>query len=235
MKKHLLLLALAGGLFITAAAQTPFQGTLKSKITVEGTTDPNILANIPDYTETIIFGNKKKTVMDLGNGVSNTLIQDGDMQVMYTIIDVPGYGKYYVKTTKEEVEKKQALIKFDYNYTGEYKTIVGYNCQKVVATVTNLEDDETTIMVAYVTNDPAFSDGGNFFDMPNLKGFPMSTEIKQTMPDDTEITIMQEATELIPNKRLKALDFYLPSDAKDLKQDKEAQKAFGLNLDEEEE
>jgi len=234
MKKHLLLLALTVGLFISAMAQKPFQGTIKSKMTVEGTTDPNILASIPDHTETIVLGNKSKTIIELGNGASNTIIQDGDFKVMYVIIDVPGFGKYYLKTTKEEIEKKQALVKYDYNYVEEYKTIVGYNCQKAVVTITNLEDDETSTMVVYVTNDPAFSDGGNFFETPGLKGSPLRVETNRTLEDGTELTIIQEAVELVPNKKLKVLDFYLPSDAKNLKEDKDAQKLFGINLDEEE-
>ena len=235
MKRHLLLLALAAGLFITATAQKPFQGTMKSKITIEGTTDPNILANVPDRAETIILENKSKTVMGLGNGASNTIIKDGDAKIMYIIIDVPGFGKYYIKTAKDEIEKKRALSKYDFTYTEEYKMILAYNCQKVIIQITNLEDDETSTMVMYVTNDPAFSDGGNFFEAPGLKGFPMRTENTQTLDDGTEFTVIQEAVEFVPNKKLKVLDFLLPSDAKDLKQDKDAQKLFGINLDEDSE
>ncbi|MDR1112208.1 MAG: hypothetical protein LBL18_00375 [Bacteroidales bacterium] len=236
MKKHLLLLALAAGLFVTAAAQKPFQGTVKSKISIEGTTDPNILANVPESSETIILGNKSKTVYELGGGgASQTIIQDGDFKIMYVIIEVPGMGKYYIKTTKEDFEKKHVLFKYDFSYEEEYKTIVGYNCQKVVITTTNLEDDEMETVIVYVTKDPAFSDGGNFFETPGLNGYPMYSESKKTLDDGSEITIIEETTELIPNKKLKVLDFYLPSDAKDLKQDKDAQKMFGINLDEEQE
>ncbi|MDR1346505.1 MAG: hypothetical protein LBK03_07390 [Bacteroidales bacterium] len=235
MKKHFLLLTLAAGLFLTAAAQKPFQGTVKSKVSVEGTTDPNILANIPESSETIILGNKSKMVYELGGGASQIIIQDGDFKIMYVIIEVPGMGKYYIKTIKEDLEKKHALLKYDFSYEEEYKTIVGYNCQKVVITITNLEDDETETLIVYVTKDPAFSDGGNFFQTPGLKGYPMYSESKKTLDDDSEITIIEETTELIPNKKLKVLDFYLPSDAKDLKQDKDAQKMFGINLDEEQE
>ena len=233
MKRHLLLLALAAGLFITASAQKPFQGTIKSKISVEGTTDPNILANVPDHAETIIFGNKHKIVMNQGNGVSTTIIRDGDLKVMYIVIDVPGFGKYYIKSTKEAIEKKRALSKYDFTYTEEYKTILGYNCQKVIVKITNLEDDETKTGVMYVTNDPSFSDGTNFFETPGLKGWPMRSENTQTLDDGTEFTVIQEAAELVPNKKLKLLDFLLPSDAKDLKQDKDAQQMFGINLDDE--
>jgi hypothetical protein len=236
MKKQFLLLTITVLVALAANfgyAQKPFQGTIKSSLKVEGITDPNILAGIPSTSETIYFGNKSKMVMDLGSGAAQSIIMDGDLKVMYVVIEVPGMGKYYLKTTKEDIDKKNSLTKYDFNYTDEHKMIVGYDCQKVVVTSTNLEDDETATSTVWVTKDPAFASGGNYFQHPGLEGFPLAIEQTQDANGMT-MTIITEATELIPNKKLKSIDFLLPSGAVDLKQDKEAQKMFGINLDEDE-
>ena len=80
--------------------------------------------------------------------------------------------------------------------------------------VTNLETDEETTEILWVTTELGLGDDINFAQYPGLKGYPLSTEEKKEFNGD-QFTVITNATKITPNTKVKATDFLLPSDAKD--------------------
>ena len=138
---------------ITTFAQKPFAGTITFSWSAEGTDDPNITAQLAELSqEVILLGNSTKTVINQ-MGVRIINITNGDYKLVTTVIDIPGYGKYYVEQDENEVKKRFETTKMDFNYTEETKTIAGYNCKKVVLKTTDLETDEEDEAVLWVTSE----------------------------------------------------------------------------------
>ena len=95
--------------------------------------------------------------------------------------------------------------------------LAGYKCKKVIVTATDLETDEEESAVLWVTSELGLGDDINFFEHPGLKGYPLSTEVKTEM-DGENVTLITQATKIVPNKKVKPTMFMLPSDAKDIKE-----------------
>lgn len=217
---------------ITTFAQKPFAGKITFETTAEGTNDPNVAAQLADMTkEIIIMGNNTKTVVNqMGVGVIN--ITNGDYKMMTIVIDIPGYGKYFIEKDGPEIEKSFETVKMAYDYTAETKTISGYECKKVNITITNLETDEEASLVAWVTDALLTGDMVNFCTYPGLKGFPLSVEQKQEINGEM-LTIIETATAVTPNKKVKSTDFLRPSDATDIKEaPDDLKQMFGISNEE---
>lgn len=218
MKNHISLL-LAGIMLLgstTLFAQKPFVGDISFALSAEGTTDVNVTAQLASINSTItVMGNCTKNVVS-AQGVGQIQITNGDYNTVLSVLDLSSmnYGKYYVEMNKDSIEKEFATQKFDYNYTQEEKTIAGYKCNKVVVTTTDLESDEQTTQTLWVTNDLMLGDNINFSTYPGLKGFPLRTEVKQEDADGNSFTVVQEATTITPNKKVKSTNFLRPADAK---------------------
>lgn len=218
---------------ITTFAQKPFAGTITFAWSAEGTDDPNIAAQLAELSqEVILLGNSTKTVLNqMGVGFIN--ITNGDYKLVTTVIDIPGYGKYYIEQDEAEVKKKFETTKMDFNYTEESKTIAGYNCKKVVVKMTDLETDEEDQIVLWVTNDLLTGDNVNFSTYPGLKGYPLGIEVKKEI-DGEEVTLVQKASAVTPSKKIKSTEFLRPSDAKDIKDaPAELKQMFGADDSEE--
>lgn len=228
MKRIVMLVALFVMAFtVSLSAQKPFAGHIHYKMTVEGIDDPNVLAQMPEGVDVTVFGNKTKTVMNMqGVGIQN--ITDGDTKMTMTLIEVTGLGKYYVEVPADSIEKQLKNQQCDATFTGETKEIAGYLCKRAEIVITDLETDETEEMVAWVSDDFLSSEAINFGSPYRcVKGYPLRTEIKRDY-EDTQFTIIQEATEIKADKKVKAFDFMRPSDAKNLMDDPEMKKMFGL-------
>ena len=222
------------GLVSLVSAQKPFAGTIKMHSHIEGTDDPNILSQGESDYSIMLFGNYTKTVMSPQEGFGIITITNGDAKNVLTILDIMGMGKYYIEIPAEKIQERNKNTKYDYNKTGEKKTIAGYECEKVVVTETDLETDESESAVVYVSTDINNSDAINFQQMPGLAGYPLRMESKQDV-DGTEITVIVEAVEVIPNKKLKIVDFMMPSDAQDIKSNPQLMKMLGMGGDDEDE
>ncbi len=202
-------------LSVSAFAQKPFAGNITFENTAIGTDDPNFLSALSEQTqEYIVMGNNWR--INANYGFDLIQIFNGNTKTLSIVLDLPGYGKYYVKKTAEELDKARANTKMDYEYTNETKSIAGYNCKKVVVKATDLETDEESTVTLWVTEELGLGDEINYAQYPGLKGYPLSTEAK-TEYDGTEITVITTATKVTPNKKVKPTEFLLPSDAKDLK------------------
>lgn len=217
---------------ISALAQKPFAGTIVFETTAEGTDDPNITAELSELTsEVTVMGNNTKTVINnMGVGIVN--ITNGDYKLLTTIIDIPGYGKYYIEKDEEDLKKMFETSKMDFEYKDETKTILDYNCKKVIVKFTNLETDEESEATLWVTEDLLTGDNINFSNYPGLKGYPLSVAIQQDI-NGQSVTIVQTATKITPSKKVKASNFLRPSDSKSIKEaPAELKQAFGLTDEE---
>ncbi len=218
---------------VSAFAQKPFAGKITFEVSAEGISDPNVAAELAEQSvEYTVMGNCYRT--DMNVGIDMTTIVNGNNKTYTIILGIPGYGKYYIQKKQEDLEKKKSTQKYDYQYTEETKTIAGYNCKKVNVTVTDLETDEESSVVLWVTNELGLGDEINAFDHPDLKGYPLSTEVKTEMNGEN-VTIITTATKVTPDKKLKPSAFLLPSDAKDIKDAPEDLKQMlgGLGEDDE--
>ena len=201
---------------VSAFAQKPFAGNITFESTAVGTDDPNIASALAEQTqELIVMGSSWR--MNANYGFDLIQIFNGNSKTLSIVLDIPGYGKYFVKKTAEQLDKLRANIKVDYEYTNETKSIAGYNCKKVIVKSTDLETDEEKSTVLWVTDELGLGDDINYAQYPGLKGYPLSSETK-TEYNGEEITIISTATKITPNKKVKATEFMLPSDAKDLKE-----------------
>lgn len=231
MKRITLILVavLTIGLTSVFAQKAPatFTGTITSKVTCTGTTDPNILAQIPEGTTEMICGNRTKTVQVQEGGLGIISIVNGDSKMMYLILDIPGMGKYYIETSGDSIAKGLEKIKRDLKYTGEKMNVAGYECEKVIETIVNLETDEESEMILYVSKDINPNPDINFASHPNLKGYPLRTERQQDINGET-VTLINEAVTITPSKKIKPAEFLLPSDAKDIHTNPELMKMLGM-------
>ena len=198
------------------SAQKPFAGTITYELSAENTDDANIISQFAGQTkDVIILNNCTKTLADM-QGISIIAISNGDYKSGYQVIAIPGYGKYYTELTEADYKEAFETSKFDYEYTEETKEIAGYQCKKVNVKVTDLETDEEETVVVWVSNDLVVGDNINFSTMPGLKGFPLRTESVTDVQGST-FTYVETATVVKPSKKVKAADFYLPSDAVNFK------------------
>jgi len=234
MKKQIALWIAVIMLFGTIAtfAQKPFAGSIVFETTASGTDDPNIAAQLAEMSEEVtIMGNNTKTAINQ-MGVDIIHITNGDYKLATTIIDIPGYGKYYIEQEEADINKAFEKVKQDYNYTSETKEICGYNCKKVEVKITDLESDEESSLVLWVTEDLMTGDQINFSNYPGLKGYPLCVEIEREISGEN-ITLIQTAKTITPNKKVKASSFLRPSDSTPIKDAPAELKAmFGMSEEE---
>lgn len=214
MKKHITLCFVLVMLFgaMQLSAQKPFAGTITYDLSAENTDDVNVLATFAGQTKEItLLGNCTKTAVDM-QGIGIITITNGDDKVIYRIIDIPGYGKYYEEAGEKDIKEMFETVKYDYNYTEETRDVAGYKCNKVIITVTNLDTDEEKNIIVWVTNDLLVGENVNFASMPGLKGFPLRSE---TPVDEQGVTftMVENASLVKANKKIKDMDFLLPSGA----------------------
>lgn len=215
----------------TVSAQKPFSGTIKMKSQITGTEDPNVIANTPPEMETIVFGNKSKLVIN-SEQANISVVVDGDTKKSYQIFDIPSIGVCYFETTEAEIKSKQEFIQYKYVYLDEEKVIAGYNCKKVMLTITDLETDEEESVVFYVTKDISSSDAINFTQFPGLVGFPLRIEssMEETAPG---AMLVMEASEITLSDQFSETDFALPANAKNIMENEELKKMFGITEEKE--
>lgn len=214
MKKHISLCFVLVMLFgaMQLSAQKPFAGTITYDLSAENTDDVNVIASLAGNTKEItLMGNCTKTALDM-QGIGIISITNGDDKVAYSIIDIPGHGKFYEETTEQDIKEMFETSKFDYIYTEETQDIAGYKCTKVILKVTNLDTDEEKSIVVWVTNDLLVGDNINFASMPGLKGFPLRSETPVDQQGVT-FTMVENASLVKANKKIKDMDFLLPSGA----------------------
>jgi len=227
MKKiALLILVILFTAVYTVHAQKAFVGEITFEMKLEGTDDPNLLSNMENIVSTVsILGNKSKSVIKPNEMFAVTQVWDGDKGTASVVYEITGMGKYYKKWDAEQHKEKLKFSDFSFNYENEFKDILGYKCQKVVVTTTNLEDDSQTETILYVTKEIGTSklNGEEF---PGLEGFPLLTS-QPMLQLCEECRLVFQAVKIAP-KKIKDVDFLLPSDAKNIDDDPELKQMFGI-------
>ena len=210
----------------TLQAQKQFSGEVRFETKIEGTDDPNILGSVAETPniDVAILGNKSKTMVK-NDMYSFTQIWDGDKGTAAVVIEVLGMGKFYKKWDAEQHKERLKFSEFNFESKDEFREICGYKCQKVVATITNLEDDSQREVIFFVTEEI----GGpklNGLEYPGLKGYPLS--VLTPVDEYCEGCFVTLEAIKITSKKLKDIDFLLPSDAKNIDDDPELKEMFGF-------
>ncbi len=229
MKKILLPIIAFVFLSLNVNAQKQFAGIIKSKISFEGEDlDPDLKGQVIEK-ETKVLDNKSRTDIS-AQGVGQTKIVDGDKNMVYFILDISSMamGVYYKEDT---IPTKSDLVQFDYEYDkNDKRTIAGVECYRVTCTTTNLEDDETQTITLYISDDflPEYKSP----EYIGLKGYPLYTKI---YVESQSYYVVDEATEIIPSKKIKPVTFLLPSGAVSFKEmPADIKSALGIEDEEEE-
>ncbi len=198
MKKIILLAAFAG-LGLTVLAQDCM--TIKTMNKVEGLP--------PEYagageTEKVVYmkGDKSKTEVS-SMMMSMTSVNDG--QKTTTIQESMGNKMAWVMTKAEAEEAGKADVNLPkIEKTNETKTILGYECKKVLVTVIG-KDKQAIVTTAWVTDKIKSPKAGKNFDRssgPDLRGvegYPLETKFK-IKQGELDLTVTSIATEIKTDK-----------------------------------
>ncbi len=216
MKKTLLfLLSMVFVCNFALMAQKPFAGSIHFTTKIEGSDDPNVQAQAGTEITKLYFENKTKTEI-AQQGATITTISDGTEKSISVVLDIAGLGKYLIESDPKALAERFQTTEFKYDYTEEYLTIAEVKAQKVNVIAVDLETDEETTMVCYVSKELCATDAYNFAEMPGLVGMVLRTE--NTSPELGEnVKIIMEATEVTAKKKVKLVEFLLPSDAVNIK------------------
>ncbi len=184
----------------------PFTGDITVSITYDGTWDAATLAMQPKEFTILLSEKKQKVTVIAGGAVISTITNTIDSSVT-TLINAMGM-KFYYRKTKDEILQSLGDLEAPpkINYLDETKIIAGYECKKAEY-ITMDEYGDEVITVVYYTQEignPAFNFGGEF---SGLKGYPMGYSVKTD-----EGTINFEVKELKYKKKIKDVEFMIPSD-----------------------
>jgi len=192
MKKFLsTILTLA---FVQVFAQDAM--TVKSKITTEGLPAEYAAMGEMEFVAYISGDNFRYDMSSMMT--TNIFIQKGNNVISLT--EAMGQKMGY-KTTVAEMEKsKKDLQKPKIEYTTDKKMIAGYECTKVLITVTG-KDGKPTVMVYWVTeaikvDTKKFKSEQQDMDLSELKGYPLGMEMTQSA-NGMELKIIMTTTEVI--------------------------------------
>ncbi len=199
-----LLIAISSSSFAQKKAK-PFKGTIVYDMKYSGDAlEPAQLAQMPKESTIKIYDN-----MTLTEQGPATMITNGDLKKVSTIIDLSSYGmkKYLITQKQEEVEKenKGTIIK----YLDETKEILGYKAKKAEITSAPKEDEDDNTgskIIVYYTEELG-SDLVNFGSQMfhGLNGIAL--EYEAISP---KITIKGVA-KTIEKGKVKETDFLIPT------------------------
>lgn len=177
MKKVQLLFA---ALFVTIAAfSQPFEGKVVYDISF-----PDLPAEMKQYEsmmpkEMTMFINENFTRIEQASAMGNTvIINDNKSKTSTMLMDMMG-NKMGIKSTEEDLSKKDASTEFKVTETEETKDVAGYKCKKSVISFTDKDGEEKSFDM-YTTTEIT-NDGAKWSNkqMSGVKGFPLEYMMKQ--------------------------------------------------------
>ncbi len=190
----------------------PFKGTVTYALTYSGDgIEPAELAKYPKESTIKVYENRTLTEQGPASFITN-----GDLKLVYTVIDLSSMGakKYLITQKAEEVEKDNKGTQ--YKYSEEGKEILGFKTKKVEITPPVKEDEEEDAagsmkITAYYTEDM----GGEEVNFGNqmfhgVKGFVLEYELVTP-----KVTIKATA-KTIEKGKVKETDFMVPSDCSEV-------------------
>lgn len=178
MKRISLLFLAAGSLLVTSQAKAQkklTEATLSYDIVINTDNAAPRAADMLDGATSIIYlkGNSSRSEMISSLGTTSTIVDGKTGNV--TILKDYGQQKYMINLTPENW--KQSNKKYEgvtFTYENEYKTIVGYNCQKAIG---KLVDGST--FTVYFTRDLIPVNKDFQYLNKNLPGLAMQYEATQ--------------------------------------------------------
>lgn len=201
-----------------------FSGTIEFALTYQGV-DPAQEAQMPKVLTMMFSGNKSKTILDAGMYAMHT-ITDGDNEMVLIYLDFMGQKMAY-KQTKAQIDSSKAnAVDPTVKLYEETKVIAGMTCKKAEIITKDEETLEEQVTTVWYTDELGIPDKANFASQTKgINGFPLETITKSG-----EMTQTMTATSIKKGK-VKATDFLLPSDAKEMTLD-EFKAMFGGGGDE---
>ncbi len=141
LQTHLrfLLILVFLSLMATAFAQKPFKGRIVYSISYPGSTvDLAELQELPDRKVILTKKNMIRAELSGENaGLSQVKIVEPERNEVRTMLEIMG-ERYVIVKSFEEIDKTiDEMPQPEIEYTNETKEILGYNCKKAIARVTN--------------------------------------------------------------------------------------------------
>jgi len=171
------------------------------------TADGGMAAMMSGTTMDLYFNKTNaKVAMNMMNGMAKMdAIVDNKAKKGLLFLDMMGQKKVVEMDEKDlEASKQKNQKPSKVEYLKKYKKIAGYKCQQVLVTIDGIADPA----VVYVTEKIKPADLGevSMMKFTQLKGFPLSWEIKQQ-----GMTVKMEATEVsLAKLNKKTFDMTIP-------------------------
>ena len=180
------------------------EGKVEYELTYEGI-DEQYAAYMPKGKTISFKDQKNRTDMQLGMGMNQTIIYDGEKKERFMLQDMMG-KKAAIKMDSKE--KKDADPKVE--KTAETKTIAGYKCNKVIIT-----DEEGNKTELWVTKDIIAAHDESEY--KGVDGFMMEANISLSN-QGMEGTMIMAAKKVSPEK-IDSKQFEIPADYKVMTQE----------------
>lgn len=198
---------------------TVFQGEVKYSIKYTGDIDPQKLAQLPTESTYKVFGNKRRTTVNIG--IPLHIIYDGDSCRLIQLIDAPGQQMAIVRD-KNYMEEKREGLSYTYVAVNETKTVCGYVCNGYKVVLKDADEEESKeIGIVYTSTEILPGTAGNYFELPGLEGFPMYIQT-----ESNGVTTITEVTAINTKAKISLADYLVPSSYKILT-DEEIEQIFG--------
>jgi len=207
MKKLLLILPAAALLMNLGmvSAGKPFEGVITFKISYpDSKASESQMAMFPKVLTVSVKGTKSRTDLAM-SGMNTITITDHSEKTSVRLLNLMGQ-KYAIRETTAEIEKKIAAEgKVTVEYKDDTRTIAGYPCKKVIATVS--KDGTVTTFEGWYNTE--FGSKMANFDNPLFKD--IDGTLLEFVMQSNEITMKFTAT-AVEKKNLADKDFEIPSD-----------------------
>ncbi len=186
-----------------------FSGTIEFALTYQGI-DPAQEAQMPKALTMLFSGNKSKTILDAGMYAMHT-ITDGDNDVVLIYLDFMGQKMAYKQTKAQIDSSKTNTVDPTVKLYDETKVVAGMTCKKAEIITKDEETLEEHVTTVWYTDELGIPEKANFASQTKgINGFPLETITKSG-----EMTQTMTAT-AIKKGKIKATDFLLPADAKEM-------------------
>lgn len=186
-----------------------FRGTVKYKIEWQGEVPPQA----PTTYEVKVWENScgmQDLSFPLASTLTNASVPIAWILIDFSMIPVDGVqGKWYIRSSKEELAKAQEKVK--YTYTGEKKEIGGVSCEKVHVAA---RDEDGAVQEEDIWASVDFGPEKDLTLYPGLRGMPFQYRMEFTENLSGTFTV-----EEIIEGNVKETDILLPTDYEEITQE----------------
>jgi len=157
----------------------PFEGKIVYDITF-----PDLPSEMKQYEamlpkEMTMFVNPNFTRVEQTSSMGNTvIINDNKSKSSTMLMDMMG-NKMAIKSTEEDMKKRDGNTEFKVTETEETKEVAGYKCKKAVISYTDKEGEEKSFDIFYTPDIEGSNSNWVNKSMSSIKGFPLEYSMKQ--------------------------------------------------------